>query len=96
MGFTPESLQFVAAKVFGRERVVSVLCNSPSCDEKVAIVELFTALPTDQGAIRLSDLVHFAGIIDVKPMNVWVREQSSNALELWLVQQKQVDSVQPT
>lgn len=89
MMFSTEGLSSTAMLVFGRDRLVSVLCNSPIHAERVAVVELVTTKDAFEGAICLRDIVHFAGLINLNTSDIFVREQSNSAIELWLY--KQVD-----
>lgn len=91
MMFSTEGLSSMAVLVFGRERIVTVLCNSPLHAQEVAVVELFTSKENLDGAVCLRDLVHFAGLVNLNTNEMFVREQSSTTLELWLYRPKDSD-----
>lgn len=67
-----------------KDRLIQVLCNSPLHETEVAVIELYTTKPSFDGAIALTDLVHFAGLINLRTGDIFVREQSESCIELWL------------
>lgn len=69
---------------FARERMITVLCNSPLHPSEVAVLELATEKESFEGAICLSEIVQFAGLINLRALDVYVREQAHNKIELWL------------
>ena len=83
MKFQVESLVSDAMAIF-KDRIITVLCNSPLHSEEVAVVELYTPLASWEGAIKLHDILTFASFQNVSTNDVYVRELSTNALELWL------------
>jgi len=86
--FTVESLTSNAVLVFGKERLVTVLRNSPMHDAEVAVIELYTAKASYEGALCLRDLIQFAGIINLDTSDIFIREQSECTIELWLFKSK--------
>ena len=83
MKFQIESLIGDAMQVF-KDRVITVLCNSPLHAEEVAVIELCTNRHSWEGAIKLCDLVMFAGLTNVHQENVLIREKDAYCMELWL------------
>lgn len=84
MMFTPERLIGVAMLCFGRERLITVLCNSPLHPSEVAVIELMTVKEAYEGAICVQDFVQLAGLLNLRTSDVYVREQSSTTIEVWL------------
>ena len=83
MSFSVEGLTSTAMSVF-KDRLITVLLNSPLHATQVAVVELYTSAESFSGAICLADLVIFAGMASVRVQDCFVREQSQFAIELWL------------
>lgn len=84
MRFNQDRLLGAAMLCFARERMITVLCNSPLHPSEVAIVELCTEQERHEGAICLHDIMHFAGLINLGSRDIYVREQAKNKIELWL------------
>lgn len=82
--FRPERIIGVAMLCFARERLITVLCNSPLHPSEVAVVELATTKESFEGAICLNSLTQFASLMNLHTSDVYIREQSESVIEIWL------------
>lgn len=85
----PERLMSHAMLVF-KDRLITVLCNSPHHEEEVAVVELSSVHSSYEGAVCVRDLVQFAGMINMDTSSLFVREQSDSVMELWIFAKRDV------
>lgn len=70
------------AMLIFRDRLITVR-DSP-LHTNIIVVELATDSESFEGGVKLSDIVHFTGLLNLRSSDVRIREQGRRKLELWL------------